>query len=323
MSLRSHLTTPLRQVAEDLRDLVRGRRERSTLGVTYHNFWSLPPTEETWFYRFLQRPAFRDLPHPPGINFFSVFGRRRLVKIVSGPKIFFTGEHLANYPDYHDHLLGEVDLALGFATLNDDHYLRFPLWLTDLFPPDADEAGIQARLDEMTEAGRDLVSRSNYAALIARHDNNGLRAELADILEAFGQVDYPGKFRNNFSRNLGLGYTEKIRLLRDYRFNICPENTNAPGYVTEKIWHAHAAGCIPVYWGSGNQPEPEILNPEAILFFDPADPERLSDQLRTLTGDQSALQRFAEQPRFLPGSAAAITGFYDRLEERLLVVLRK
>lgn len=322
MSLRSQLTTPARHWLEDISNASRGRRERALHGLTYHNFWSLPPTEETWFYRFLQRPAFRELPPPSGISFFSVFGRRRLVKMVSGPKVFFTGENLSNYPAYHDHLLNDVDLALGFAAVAHDNYLRFPLWITDLFPPEADEAAIQARLDEMTETCRDLISRPKHATLIARHDNNGLRAELAEILEAFGHVDYPGKFRNNLSESLGKGYEDKLRFLRDYRFNICPENSDAPGYVTEKIWHAHAAGCVPVYWGSGNRPEPDILNPEAILFFNPADPERLYDQLSTLTGDPAALQRFTEQPRFSPKAASVITGYYDRLEERLLAVLR-
>jgi hypothetical protein len=40
----------------------------------------------------------------------------------------------------------------------------------------------------------------------------------------------------------------KYEILPDYRFNLCFENSIFPGYYTEKIIHAWAAGCIPLYW---------------------------------------------------------------------------
>ena len=43
----------------------------------------------------------------------------------------------------------------------------------------------------------------------------------------------------------------KIELLKNYKFNICIENTAYPHYCTEKIWHAIAAGCLPIYYGKG------------------------------------------------------------------------
>ena len=50
-------------------------------------------------------------------------------------------------------------------------------------------------------------------------------------------------------------------------FNICPENTNVDGYVTEKLFQAFAAGCIPIYNGGGNFLEPGIINPKAIIYY--------------------------------------------------------
>ncbi|HEY5226619.1 MAG TPA: glycosyltransferase family 10, partial [Methylovirgula sp.] len=40
----------------------------------------------------------------------------------------------------------------------------------------------------------------------------------------------------------------KYEILPGYRFNLCFENSIFPGYYTEKIVHAWAAGCIPLYW---------------------------------------------------------------------------
>ncbi len=44
-----------------------------------------------------------------------------------------------------------------------------------------------------------------------------------------------------------------LDLLSRYKFCICYENiADQPGYITEKIFNAFAAGCVPVYWGAPN-----------------------------------------------------------------------
>lgn len=43
---------------------------------------------------------------------------------------------------------------------------------------------------------------------------------------------------------------DKIQTMRSYRFALCFENAVFPGYVTEKIFDAMYAGCIPVYYGA-------------------------------------------------------------------------
>lgn len=45
----------------------------------------------------------------------------------------------------------------------------------------------------------------------------------------------------------------KRKALTRYRFSICFENAHSiPGYITEKLFDALIAGCIPVYWGAPN-----------------------------------------------------------------------
>lgn len=45
----------------------------------------------------------------------------------------------------------------------------------------------------------------------------------------------------------------KIDLTKNYKFDICYENTkNVRGYISERIFDAFAAGCIPIYWGATN-----------------------------------------------------------------------
>ncbi len=46
---------------------------------------------------------------------------------------------------------------------------------------------------------------------------------------------------------------QKLETLAGYRFNFCYENFSSPdGWITEKIFDAMFAGCVPVYWGPGN-----------------------------------------------------------------------
>lgn len=44
----------------------------------------------------------------------------------------------------------------------------------------------------------------------------------------------------------------KQDILGDYRYTICYENSKAAGYISEKIFDAFFAGCVPVYWGATN-----------------------------------------------------------------------
>lgn len=50
------------------------------------------------------------------------------------------------------------------------------------------------------------------------------------------------------------GKVERKRdVLQRTRFSYCYENVrDLPGYITEKIFDAFFAGCVPVYWGAGN-----------------------------------------------------------------------
>ncbi|KAF0997797.1 Alpha-(1,3)-fucosyltransferase, partial [Helicobacter pylori SS1] len=49
---------------------------------------------------------------------------------------------------------------------------------------------------------------------------------------------------------LGYNVKNKSEFLSQYKFNLCFENTQGYGYVTEKIIDAYFSHTIPIYWGS-------------------------------------------------------------------------
>jgi len=77
-------------------------------------------------------------------------------------------------------------------------------------------------------------------------------------LSKYKRVDSPGRSCRNMAtitecvnkNHKLLKYEEKVKFLQSYKFNICFENACAPGYTTEKIYHAMLANCIPIYWGN-------------------------------------------------------------------------
>ena len=69
-----------------------------------------------------------------------------------------------------------------------------------------------------------------------------------------GEFDFYGRhWEIKNSKNYKGAPADKIHTLKNYRFVICYENMrDVKGYITEKIFDAFAAGCIPIYWGASN-----------------------------------------------------------------------
>ncbi|MEM9525436.1 MAG: hypothetical protein AAGA31_02450, partial [Bacteroidota bacterium] len=159
MSHRPHkpLTTKIRHYAEDVRTSITKRKDLRRYGIAYYNFWEVGPVAQSWFYRFLQRPALRGMAKNKPVAFFSVFGRKRLLQLCGTERrVFFTGEDLARFPEYQNLSKDEVTLSLGFNLQERGNYLRFPLWLLDFFSPTATQEGIAARINKLEAVANDF-----------------------------------------------------------------------------------------------------------------------------------------------------------------------
>jgi len=85
--------------------------------------------------------------------------------------------------------------------------------------------------------------------------------------------------------------------LQQYKFMVCFENQQRSHYLTEKLAHAYAAGCVPVYWGA---PEASHwLNPKAFLSLaDESDAamDALIDRMCALDADDTAYAALFAEP---------------------------
>ena len=231
-------------------------------------------------------------------------------------KIFFTGENPDRYPNYKNHALPHVKLSLGFDYLNEPNYLRFPLWIQYLFQPNFDNSAIRQKAESINNYH---PNKTDFCALICKHGgDDNLRGRMFEEISNIAPVMCAGKYQHNDDRLWNEFNNSKFKYLSNFKFTICPENSNRTGYVTEKLFEAFASGTVPIYGGSDNQPEKGLINPNTIILWNNGgDNSEAMDKIRELNQSADAYKKFVEQPRMTPQLIEYVCSRFDELEKRI------
>ena len=287
-----------------------------------YNQWGPEDLEKQWFIRFL-RHHFPD--NKTVVNFFGPVGTPFFIKRqFEGKKVFYTGEdvehpgtQLALY--YGDYCLDHTDLSMGFGQVQHARYLRFPYWILTTFSPEDDAAAIRERIKQINESH---FEKSRECVLINKHDPAGTRELVYNGVKDILDVKLAGQWRNN-TRELWDDFgNDKEAYLRTFKFNICAENNNTKDYVTEKIFDAFIAGCIPLYYGALNDPEPGLINRNAVIFWNKEGKnEENREIIRELKQNESLYQEFMSRPKLLPAAAEYVIDRYAKLKEHFARIL--
>lgn len=126
---------------------------------------------------------------------------------------------------------------------------------------------------------------------------NKVRQDLAIYFYKKGDCDILGsswpkeiKITEESGYNIGVNnwWDRKMQILKNYKFNICIENTAFPHYCTEKIWHAIICGCLPIYTGDNTAiyetfPKDSFIDVSRFKSFD-----HLYDYLTKMTEEEFA-----------------------------------
>lgn len=304
----------------DYTDCRRQIRKNTPYNVRFYGFWD-QPNPDMWLYQFVQSRKILE-GKDERICFYSTFSPRSILNRTKGDvNIFFTGENLKtgnHHQLYPDHFLNEqsIGLALGFEYFDDPRYLRFPLWMMYMFDPASDDDAIIKRCEDLRHPLRGRHEK--FACMISRVDILGIRKAICEQLSSIRSVDCAGKVMHNCDDLWKIYSDDKPRFISEYKFNICPENSNCAGYVTEKAFQAIDAGCIPVYWGSYNHPEPDVLNPDAIVFWEKeGDNAKAVDFISQLDASPAKYGEFIHQPRLKESADDYVLGRFHELEKKL------
>lgn len=238
----------------------------------------------------------------PDLLIFGPFGKSwQLYSDV--PKIHFTGE---NTPEIRE---PNVNLNLGYSLLENSHdsYLRLPLWILEIDWFNADPNRVRNPLPlpverVMKSFPEDMDKhKENFCAFVVTNPKNPIRNDTFMWLSMYKHVDSAGRLFNNIGEDIfaglggGGGELKKFEFLKNYKFCIAYENSSAEGYTTEKLMHAKAAGCIPIYWG-----DPKVgrdFNQDGFLNAqDIKSPEELIELVRKVDEDDELYKKMYNTP---------------------------
>lgn len=290
--------------------------------ITLHNYLRRPAAQDFWLRDFIQARNLLGESNKK-ISVFSVFGSKWMMRLNRDDiKIFIAREnvHREQWKDYANNCLdvSAIDLSIGFDYGDTERYMRFPLWIMWLFPPDVDYSYIKDWCERINHPKNSSYENRKFCAFLCSHNDIG-RKDVYEQLSSLDKVDCDGRLFHNNDELKQIYGDDKLRYLLNYRFNLCPENSSAKGYVTEKIFEAIASGCVPIYTGNeGIPPEPEILNSDAIVYIDmPGDNKEALKRIQSLNNDKDAYMAFANQPRLKPDAADHIWAYVQELETRI------
>lgn len=298
-------------------------------GIVYLN-WQ----PNTWFENFIMHriPSKQDRYR---LLFCGVDGRRTSLKSYDIPKIFYSGENCQPYIEhkmcnadkksdvywwfdrkqklYSDQRVNDVDLSLGFPYIEAENYLRFPLWICYIINPYSTYSDVENVVKQINT--KVFLENAYGGVCINTHDSYGLRTYICNEVSEVLDIAYPGKWRHNTDDLWKYYGNDKLRYLENFKFNICAENMDAYGYCTEKLFDAFRCGCIPIYAGCQNNPEPEIINKSSIIMWNlDSDNIQNINFIKELNENEKLCKEFFGQKKLLDGTVDYIWDILYKLE---------
>jgi hypothetical protein len=271
-----------------------GRRSRpgpSSVGVYSVNFWpSFSVTEP--FFRLVLEKAFGE------------FHRARSVEEADLVLTSVFPHVEAKYPEKTVALIWEnlrPDYRFYARSLSfdfEDHggrNQRFPLWYATVNWEGRTASGLDGRPEGAPCDIEQLMSprlppsefASGFCCFVAGNDCPH-RADAVRALSRITPVEVYGRVG-------GRPIASKFELLPSYRFNLCFENSGAPGYHTEKPTEAWMGGCIPLYWSDASYSRD--FNPRAMInLVDFESLEAFVDYVAEVNASPARLAEIYSQP---------------------------
>lgn len=223
----------------------------------------------------------------PDYIIYSVFGSNFL-RYTDAVRICFIGENVR--PDFN-----LCDFAFSFDWLKyEDRHFRAPNFV--LYPQWED------LLNRKSSNIADLSDKPSFCNFIYTNGNgHPHRVAFFNFLNGIMKVDSFGRFLRNSDHTIDAPYSgdwskSKVDAQKKFRFSIAFENSETPGYTTEKIVHALSADTIPIYWG-----DPcvgRIFNPERFIDVRELGFEGAVHRIKHLEENPEALIKMLNAPFF-------------------------
>lgn len=258
---------------------------QKAIRIKFTDFWpTLHRTQhcsDNYFLNLLQKRFSIELSDEPEVLFYSVFGSEH--KNYHCYKIFYTGENIR--PNFN-----ECHFAFSFDHLQQDNHYRLPVYLLYLESP-------ALLVKQNLDVDRIINQKTKFCNFIYSNPSGTKRIDFFERLSRYKPIDSAGKVLNNTGKPLG-GFTrEKLSFMKDYKFTIAFENSEYPGYTTEKLIHPMLVHSIPIYWGN---PLVHLdFNPKSFLnYYDVPDEDAFIERIIELDQNDDLYREYLLEPYY-------------------------
>lgn len=212
---------------------------KKKIKIKFVDFWEKWNPEDNFITNTLRKKFDVIISDDPDYIIYSNFNRYfDHIKYQECIKIFYTQENLC--PDFNF-----ADYGIGFENIHfGDRYLKFPI----CFVPERYEKSWKKMLVKHKSVEIETASDRAFCSFVVSNGKADIiRQQFFEKLCKYKKVDSGGKYMNNIG--IPEGVPDKLLFEQQHKFSLCFENSRQPGYMTEKIVEAFAAGTVPIYWG--------------------------------------------------------------------------
>ena len=150
-------------------------------------------------------------------------------------------------------------------------------------------------------------NKTKFCAYMYRQKHNH-RIKYFELLSKYQKVDALGDCCKNTdiptSRHIS---NEKetyndiaVDLYKDYKFVLAIENTDKPGYFTEKMNNPLIANSIPMYWG--NEKVFDYINKKRVIYIPDYTEEELINTIKRIDNDDDEYNKIINEPLYVDES---------------------
>lgn len=222
------------------------------------------------------------------------------------PKIHLSGENWKIDED------PSIQLYLSCSPKEDKKHLRFPTWMWFIdWYTSRDSLPFASSRDNPTRIPLSFATRPHPISYLQRPAFCGfvvsnpvceIRNRVFHTVNEYKKVNSGGSLYNNIGGPLsrlypggGAGDLSKHQFFTKHRFTLSFENSQAEGYVTEKLLHAKMAGCIPIYWGD-QKVDQDFVGDSFVQVSHLSDPKDILEKIKQLENNLKECERLSTTP---------------------------
>lgn len=255
------------------------------LKIKYVDFWQGFDCKNNFLQQSITDAGYEiNFSEEPDYLICGVFGHEFLnEKYDNCIKIFFTGENQC--PDFNLY-----DYGIGFEYINfGDRYLRFPLFYSDEFL-----SAYSLMLNKHINARQLLNQKTDFCSFVySNRRADPIREQFFEKLSEYKKVNSGGRYLNNIGNPDGV--EDKMEFESKHKFSIAFENSSHPGYSTEKLIQAFAAGTVPIYWGDPRIKE--VFNSESFIFVNDYESlDKVVDKIKEIDQNEDLYLKYLSTP---------------------------